>query len=192
MSITSALTSVLEADAIGLVSSVFSTSSWGIYLSAVPVITADTVTAFDLRKGWSISDHPVEDGSFASYNKVYEPFRGTVRFVKGGSLAERELFLAEIEAIADTLVLYEIVTPEAVYDNVNITGFSYRRTAIDGVSMLTVDVTCEEVRVTESTSYSTTESTTSSSTSASQVNGGTVQSTTVESTNLTSTTSSVA
>ena len=48
--------------------------------------------------GSSISKYPVEQGSFASFNKVNNPSMATVQMAKGsGGVLERGLFLAQLE-----------------------------------------------------------------------------------------------
>jgi hypothetical protein len=172
-SIGSAAISLLKADAYSLLSGIFGTPKWGIYFFGIPIVIADTVTSFDMNQQWKISDFPTEQGSFQSYNKVYVPFRGTFRFVAGGSTSNRQLLLTSIEAIAGDLNQYDIVTPEAVYSGVSVTSFEYKRTAQSGVGLISVDVVAEEVRSAPAASTATT----AAPQSAAQTNGGTVQAT---------------
>ncbi len=152
----SAVGSLLTADALSLINNLFNFPQWGIFLGFLPVVVADTVVVFDLRKDWQISSYPVEGGGFTSYNKVYIPFQGTVRFTTGGSRMRRQLLLTTVDAIAGDLNLYSLVTPEAVYPTVNVVSYDYRRTGQDGLGMLSVDVKVEEVRPTAGTSYAST------------------------------------
>ncbi len=163
--------SFLTQDAVGIFTGIAQQQPWGIYLGGAPVVLADNVVSFDFRKQWAISDYPVEQGAFASYNKVFIPFDGRFRFTAGGSDSNRQALLDSIDAIAGDLNLYTIVTPIAIYPNVNITHYDYSQTATNGVGLLSVDVWTEEVRETSALSMSNT----ASPTAASQVNGGTVQ-----------------
>lgn len=170
-SVGSAVLSLLSADAASLIGGIFNFPKWGIYLDGIPVVVADTVVAFELDKSWQISNFPIEGGNFQSYNKVYNPFSGTFRFVSGGSLTNRQELLLSVDAISGDLNSYDIVTPEAVYAGVNVVDYSYRRTAHDGVGLLAVDVRVEQVRQTIGASLLHT----IEAVSASLVNGGTVQ-----------------
>ena len=161
----------LTQDAVGIFTGLSQQQPWGIYLGGAPVVLADNVVSFDLRKQWAISDYPVEQGAFASYNKVFIPFDGRFKFTAGGSDAKRQALLTSIEAIAGDLNLYTIVTPIAIYPSVNITHYDYSQTATNGVGLLSVDVWTEEVRETGAQAMSNTASPTASA----QVNGGTVQ-----------------
>lgn len=153
--------------------SIFS-STWGIYSGGSPIIVADTVTGFDYKQEWSLSDFPVERGAFETYDKVQLPFDVRVRFVAGDTLANRSALLGSLAAIAGTTQLFDAVTPEATYTNVNITHYDYRRSARRGLGLLEVDVWCLEVRqgaMTIGTS-------TASPSASAQQNGGSVQPTT--------------
>lgn len=123
---------------------------WGVFLDGAPVVTADTVISFAWKKDWSISDFPVERGSFESFDKVEMPFDARVRFASGGSDANRRALLDSIAAIAGDLNLYDVATPEATYINVNVHHYDYQRTSLNGLGVIVVDVWLQEVRVTVS------------------------------------------
>ena len=148
-------------------------SQWGIFLNGSPVITADTVVDFTLRKDWNICDAPLEQGAFESYNKVFLPYDVRLRFVAGGSESNRTALLASVDAAASTLSVYSAVTPEMVYPSVNIKHYDYRRTSVNGVGMITVDVWCEEVRINSTSALTNT----AQPSGASQINGGSIQGT---------------
>ena len=148
---------------------------WGIFLAGQIVVTADTVVAFDYKKDWAISDYPVEEGGFESYDKVEQPFDVRFRFVAGGSAARRAALLATVGAIAGTTTLYAAASPDVAYANVNVKGYSYARTATNGLSLLVVDVFCEEVRQATSTGPVSSAANVATPSAAPTVNDGTVQ-----------------
>ena len=75
---------LLVADAIQVVS-MFLPSQWGIFtMSGSPVITGK-VLGVAYRKSWRTADFPVEQNSFASYNKAEEPWEARVQFAVDGS-----------------------------------------------------------------------------------------------------------
>jgi hypothetical protein len=160
---------LLTKDAVAGILSGF--PQWGIFLNGAPVVLADNVASIDYKQDWTISDYQLEQGAFESYDKVAHPFECKVRFTAGGDVTNRQNFLNSIAAIAPTLTLYDIVTPEETYTSVNITHYDYRRTAINGVGLITVDVWAVQVRVTATASF---QNVTSPS-SASPQNGGIVQ-----------------
>ena len=127
---------------------------WGIFSGGGPVVTADTVVEFSYREEYTISDFPLETGAFASYDKVYQPFDVRVRYVAGGSEGNRASLLNSIKAIAPTLQLFSVVSPEATYINANVVHYDYRRTSREGLKLLAVDVWLKEVRQLGSSSVS--------------------------------------
>lgn len=116
---------------------------WGIYSPStnLRVVDADSVLSFDNRNEWKVSDFPIQNGQFASYNKVILPFEVSVRFCKTGTLADRQLFLQQIQNIAGDTNLYNVVTPELTYLNCNITRYEVmRRDNRDAFALWEVDV----------------------------------------------------
>ena len=126
----------------------FGVPQWGIFdKSGNPVLTGDCVAELGYRRDYQISDYPVEDGGFASYNKVQRPAQFTVAFMVGGADSDRATFLNKAEAIAASLTLYSVATPEVAYPSVNVTGITYRRTSSHGATLMCVELSCEEVRI---------------------------------------------
>lgn len=166
------------ADALGLLTG-FAASPWGIFQNGVSVVEADSVVSVGYRNDYSIADFQVEEGGFQSYDKVNNPFNNRVRFASGGSQANRQALIDSIEAIAGTLELYDVVTPEKVYTSVNVQGYDLNRTSNNGVGLIQVDVKLVEVRVTATAQFSNTKT----PTAAAQENNGTVQPVTPTSTN---------
>ncbi|OBQ84630.1 MULTISPECIES: phage baseplate protein [unclassified Mesorhizobium] len=162
---------LLTQDAFGLLSNAFGLQPWGIYFGGVPVIIADNIVEVQYRQQWSISDFPVEQGAFQSYDKVQVPYDARLRFTAGGSAANRAAMLASIAAVAGDTNLYDVVTPEAVYLSCNITHYDYSRRSNEGMGLLSVDIWLIEVRQAVSAAMSNTQD----PSGASQINGGTVQ-----------------
>ena len=144
---------------------------WGIFRNGNPVVIADSVQSIEYRQDWQISDYPLEQGAFESYNKVSTPFDAKIRFATGASEQDRQDLLKSIEAIANTLDLYDVVTPERTYQSTNILHYDYHRTSYNGVGLLQVDIWLNEIRVNAVATFSNTQA----PASADPVNDGTVQ-----------------
>lgn len=146
---------------------------WGVFLNGVEVLTPDTFLSLGYKQSWSISDYPIEQGGFESYDKVNSPFDVRIRIATGGSQGDRQFLLNQVEAIANTLQLYTVVTPEKIYPNMNVSHFDYHRRATDGVGILTIELWFTEIRQTQTATFSDTKS----PTAAGAVSDGIVQST---------------
>lgn len=171
---------ILAADA-AQIAQAFQPATWGIFSQyGEPVITADSVIAVDYRREYRISDYPIEDGAFGSYDKVAEPYdvrvtlassgKGTIlsNLATGGALGaiitgvdtakiNRTHFLNQLEAAAANLDLVEVHTPEYSYTSLNIVHHDYRRESRNGVTLLTVDVWLRQVRVVSTAQFTTTQ-----------------------------------
>lgn len=139
------------------------------------VLVADpSVVGLDFAKDNAISTAPREASSFLSYNKVFNPFRARLNFVMGGSEASRSAFLQSVMAAEESLDLYTLVMPEYSYENVNVTHYDFRRSSHSGLTLLTIEVWVEEVRIVGTSQFSSVA--TKAPSGASSTNGGSVQS----------------
>lgn len=145
--------------------------TWGIYdADGGLAIDPDSVIAVEYRNDHRISDYPVEEGGFESYNKVTVPYDVRVTMTKGGTDSDRAAFLADCEALAATLDLFTVVTPEVSYADLNPTHFDLSRKRERGATLLTVEMWFEQVRNTATATYTSTKT----ASGASTLNNGTV------------------
>ena len=126
---------------------------WGLFLDGDPVVEAESVVSFEYKKGAQVANVPIEGGKFEAYDKVQRPFDVRLRFSTGDTLAARQDLLESAQAAVDSLDLMDAVSPEAVYENVNPTHMDYRRTAVNGVGLIVVDVFCEQIRTTATSTF---------------------------------------
>lgn len=150
----------------------FQSAQWGVFdEDGNPVAVFDSVVSFDHAKEWRLSDYPIEDGGFETYNKVETPYDQRLTFAKGGPEAERSDFLDDIELAVASLDLFTVTTPEKTYTNANLVKYDFSRKANAGVTLLLVDLQIREVRVSANSAFSNTQD----PAGAAPQNGGTVQ-----------------
>ena len=131
-----------------LLKSTFGVKNWGIVNEfGIPIVLADSVLGLSYDAGNTISNLPIEQGSFASYNKVNAPSIATVQLAKssGGDL-QRGLFLAQIETLMKSTLKFNVISPEYIYLGYSIIGMSYVREQSDGATLIKVNVELQEVR----------------------------------------------
>jgi hypothetical protein len=134
----------------------FTGPRWGIFnRNGLPVAPWETVIKIDYRREMRVAEFPIEDGGFASYNKVAVPYDVRISFVVGssGGAARRTQLLAALEAAVNSLELFTVVTPEALYYSANLTHLEYARESRRGVNLLVVDVWVKEVRIITGASF---------------------------------------
>lgn len=139
--------------------------------TSAKIIVPDTVPRFEFRGDRRISDYPVEQGAFASYNKVATPYEIRMTMVCSGlnyaqgaisalglnlsqGFMQKSDFIDTLNYMLDTTDLFTIVTPDKAYENANLEHYDYKRETRDGATMLKIEAWFREVRVTASATYS--------------------------------------
>lgn len=130
---------LLPGDGSGLFKSIIASITG----NAAPVLSTN---AFELTKDTKISDFPIEQGSFATYNKVIMPTEPVVTLVLQGSVSDRTKFLNLLNAACESTDLYNVVTPEVVYVNYSLERMNLVRRAERGATLIMVEVTLKEIR----------------------------------------------
>jgi hypothetical protein len=131
--------------------------AWGVFDSNFnQVVFPDSVLEFSNRQEYEIAHFPVQDGNFASYNKVIRPFEITLRLSKAGTMSERAAFLASLADLAASIALYTVITPERGYPDLNLDRYEVTRRGAKGAYFLT-EVDCYFVQIIQvSAQYTTT------------------------------------
>lgn len=121
---------------------------WGVFNDRnEAVLNPDSIVDFSVGNDYNIGTFPVQQGQFASYNKVNLPTEYVVRMSKGGDDADRLNFIASVQAVAASLSLYTIITPESVFKNVNVTRYEITRRGAQGAYFLAeVDMYFREIK----------------------------------------------
>ena len=96
-----------------------------------------------------VAHEPVEQGGFASYNKQDSPKEITVTLACTKMYMSQQPVLENIDKLASGTQKLSLVTPASEYKNLNIEGYSYRRTEDAGAGMLAVELKLVEVREVE-------------------------------------------
>lgn len=139
-----------------------------------PAIIPDTVARFDYRGESRVSDYPVEQGAFASYNKVATPFdvrmvmvcsglnyaqsiaqtiKSAIGLSVGQNPMQKSAFLDTLDYMLATTDLFSIVTPDRTYNSVNLVHYDFKRETTNGATLLIVEAWFREIRVTGQATY---------------------------------------
>lgn len=140
-----------------------------------PVLIPDSFRTFNFNQEWSVTDAPTEEGGFATYNKVNNPFDVVIRMTKGGSRRERTEFLEKLDGLGNSLGMLKLLTPERTYSGMNIVRYAIRRDEARGAYWMSeIDVYFREIRTVQSEYTSSAASTQNArmASAAPMVNGG--------------------
>ena len=111
--------------------------------------TAVNFTSFidiDYKNDGKALEYPVEEGSFASYNKTQNSMEIRVTLATQGTDAEFNDILAKLEDYQKKAVKLSIATPSDFYDGFTLESMSYTRKVDQNARMLTVELAFKEVR----------------------------------------------
>lgn len=142
--------------------------------------TAVAFTSFidiDLRNEGQALSYPVEEGSFADYNKVDTPLDIRVTLAAQGTDADFEYILARLDEYKRAAVTLSVSTPSALYENMTLESYSYKRSRDANAGMLTVELSLIEVREVETQVTTTVITKPKNPTSSGKVNTGKTQTT---------------
>jgi len=141
--------------------------------SGNPVLTPDSVLSLEWHGEERISDYPVQNGQFVSYNKVKVPFDlRMVMTCQGknviqdalqsvtqslnqalsniglafGQPMSRDAFLRQLDEMLASTDLYDVVTPDKVYQNVNLVAYNHAKKNDEGGTLIIAELMFREVR----------------------------------------------
>ena len=94
----------------------------------------------------SLPEEPIEQGSFASYNRTIEPITMTCRLALQGKPAEIQDVITRLQELKKGTEKLTFILPMASYENMMLESFDYRRDNHSGHNVLMVDVRLKEIR----------------------------------------------
>lgn len=164
---------LLIADAASVVQSVASLfgTSWGVFdsngnqvvgqgvnsiLNVVTGLGTGNVLDLDFHASWAISESPVEQGAFQSYNKVQRPYDVSLTVTAGGSNANRSLLLNQVIALMPSTDLFTVGMPEQSIASVNPINYAFSRRADRGLGLLIITIFFKQIRPAGNPQFSTT------------------------------------
>lgn len=103
--------------------------------------------SFELVHDGKALDEPVEEGSFASYNKSQAPVEIVVQIGIQGDGAKLQDALHILDTYANTTKLLHIETPSEEYENFTLERYDYDLKEDDGHGLLIVALHLVEVRM---------------------------------------------
>jgi hypothetical protein len=94
----------------------------------------------------NLPSEPIEQSSFATYNRVIEPIDIKCRLGLQGTSAELQSTLDKLSELRKGMDKLTFVTPSASYQDLMLQGFDYRKDDHTGHNVLLVDLTLVEIR----------------------------------------------
>lgn len=122
---------------------------WGIYEAGSSTTLAVEVTSVQdvsISEESDVPDYRLQTGSFASYNKVVQPKEISMTITKSGSDTERQAFVTWLQQNVNQPTVFDILTADAVFQNLTLKAYDYDRTADNGMDLVIAQCQFLEVR----------------------------------------------
>lgn len=112
------------------------------------VCSFDCFFAFGYSKQTNVVQYPIENGSFATYNKQNNPFRLDVSLIKNGLNLpfQKRAFISTLQDYCDKPLYVDVVTPSGTYLNCTLSGLSFENSADEWADAIRANLTVTEVR----------------------------------------------
>ena len=106
----------------------------------------DSFVKFEYKESHKISNYPVEQGSFQSYNKITLPYEIKLIVTKNGA-SNIGPFINQILLLLNSTKILSVVTPDKTFMSANLINFDYKKEARNGAVLLIAELTFQEVRI---------------------------------------------
>lgn len=103
----------------------------------------------DVRCESNVVSAPVEEGGFATYNKVVQPISVNVSLAFQGSEEDIQDAVFMLGVLREETILINLVTPDAEYESLTLQSYNYSRKRENGIGVLFVDLSFVEVKQVE-------------------------------------------
>ena len=94
----------------------------------------------------NLPNEPIEQGTFATYNRIIEPIEIKCRLAAQGYPSSIQAMLDRLRELKEGTEKVTFIIPEASYENLMLQSFDYRKDNHNGYNVLQVDLQLKEVR----------------------------------------------
>lgn len=123
---------------------------WGVITpEGDELLPLSSVLSCEVRGESNVVSAPVEQGSFASYNKVSSPMEVNLSVALAGSESDIMQILTTLAAIKRQPVVMTIITPNGKHTGMTLYSISWQRRREDGIGLMFVDLGFQEIREVE-------------------------------------------
>lgn len=114
--------------------------------TGLSVFDFDALIQFEVRAEGMVVSAPVEQGSFAAYNKVDSPNYIEVQLAKQGTDDVLQASLKTLDDLQTTASKVNFVTPVAEYENYTLESYDFSMSHRDGLGVLYIRLHLIEIR----------------------------------------------
>lgn len=119
--------------------------SWTITDDDGNAVDFTSFISLETRVMGQVTSYPVENGAFATYNKVQDPSLHRVTLAKQGSNTEFAAIIAKLDEYKVAAKKLHIATPSTLYAPATLESYNFKHTQESGAGLLIVELELVEV-----------------------------------------------
>lgn len=112
-------------------------------------VEASRVMDLEMTAEGKVISTPIEQGSFAAYNKVASPITIRATLAIEGELGDLQAVIDTLFELKDGTELVNFVTPVREYESFTVEKFNFQQAAEKGVNVLYVEINLSEIKEVE-------------------------------------------
>lgn len=125
------------------------TGRWLIVKDGQPVIVFTSMLDLSVTSDSALPEEPIEQGSFATYNRTLYSDRLEVKLAIEGDNAELQRAQDTLKALKSGTDIFSLVTPDYEHKNLTLEGYDYTRDTTASSGILIVTLRLKEIREVE-------------------------------------------
>ena len=111
-----------------------------------PILDYTSMISVEIKQEGRVSSEPIEEGGFASYNKVEFPLDARVQVGMQGEPDELQDFLDKLVELKKEAETFSLVTAEQEHKNLTLESYDYARKREDGINTIFAELRIVEIR----------------------------------------------
>lgn len=119
------------------------------YEDASVAVGFSRVMKLEMTAEGKVVSTPIEQGSFASYNKVESPVTISSQLAVEGEMSDLQSVVDTLFELKTNTETLNFVTPVREYEGFTLEKFSYQQAVENGINLLYVDITLMEIKEVE-------------------------------------------
>ena len=122
------------------------TEQWTLMKDGATLITFTTMLEANVQSDSAVLEEPLEQGSFAAFNRVQYSDVFRVKLAIEGDAADLQKAQETLKELKSGTDTFSLVTPDYEYENLTLESYDYMRNQRQGNGLLIVDMRIKEIR----------------------------------------------
>ena len=122
------------------------TEQWTLMKDGAVLITFTTMLESNVQSDSAVLEEPLEQGSFAAFNRVQYSDVFRVKLAIEGDAADLQKAQETLKQLKSGTDTFSLVTPDYEHENLTLESYDYMRNQRQGYGLLIVDLRLKEIR----------------------------------------------